>query len=125
MQILTDISAVSRTVDNMDIQPKPGKVAVITQVRTPNNVGDIRRFLGMINELSKFSDNLVEETQPLRELLSKERAWVWGEPQELAFHRIKKILTNATVLAHFDPNGEIIISADASSYGLGAILLQK
>ena len=93
----TSVRFLGHVVDHTGIQPDPEKIAAITHVRTPKNVGDIRRFLGMINQLSKFSPNLAEETQPLRELLSKERAWVWGEPQELAFRRLKKILMNAPV----------------------------
>jgi len=79
----------------------------------------------MVNQLSKFSPNLAEETKPLRELLMKGNAWLWDKPQQKAFDRIKAILVNAPVLALFNPNLETILSADASSFGLGAVLLQK
>lgn len=42
-----------------------------------------------------------------------------------AFEKTKKLLTNSPVLALFNPNLETTLSADASSHGLGAVLLQK
>jgi len=65
--------------------------------------------------MSKFAPNLTDVTQPLRELLVKGNHWVWGEAQQSAIHRIKKILTSSPVLALFDLNVETIVSADASS----------
>ena len=45
--------------------------------------------------------------------------------QQRAFDHIKERLTCSPALALFDPNLETIVAADASSYGLGAVLQQK
>ena len=64
-------------------------------------------------------------TQPLRELLSKSNNWTWGPSQSKAFDLVKEELAKPTTLALYDPAALTRISADASAYGLGAVLLQK
>ena len=75
--------------------------------------------------MSKFSPNLADTTKPLRDLLNKKNQWIWEEPQRRAFEEIKNALCSSPVLALFNLNRETEISADASSFGLGAVMRQK
>ena len=80
----------------------------------------------MVKQLGTFSPNLAEHTQLLRELLGKDKTWVWEDTHEkLAFEKVTKMLVASPVFALFDLNLETTLSADASSYGLGAVLLQN
>lgn len=62
-------------IDGNGIRPDPQKTIAVRQMPTPQNITELRRFLGMTNPLGKFSDKLAELSQPLRELLSKKKQW--------------------------------------------------
>ena len=87
---------------------------------SPNNVGEVRRFLGLVNQQAKYLPNLAKRTEPLKALLKKSCHWVCSRK-----HAIKKDLTQTPVLAICDVQKETTLTADASSYGLGAVLSQK
>lgn len=94
-------------------------------MKKPLNVSELQRFMGIVNQLGKFSPNIAELLKPLRELLSKQNSWTWGNSQTDAFNKIKAELTSSPILAWYNPTAETKLVVDASAYGLGAVLLQK
>ena len=112
-------------VNQHGISPDPSKTTAVLEMETPKSLTELRRFMGMVNQLGKFTPNIAELSQPLRELLSSKRSWVWGPAQDAAFKAIKAELARPTTLALYSPDVPTKIAADASAYGLGAVLLQQ
>ena len=48
-----------------------------------------------------------------------------GKEQQEAFQNSKSRLTESSLLVHYDPHRELLLSCDASPYGVGAVLSHK
>ena len=112
-------------VDADGIKPDPDKITAINDMPQPTNTTELRQFLGMVNQLNKFSPHLADYKKPLQELLSRRNHWRWETSQETAFQNIKAALISSETLCAFNPTIETIVSVDASSFGLGAVLRQR
>ena len=119
------ISFCGYVIDKEGLRPDPAKTEALNNMPACKNVADVRRFLGMANQLGRFTPRLSTLSQPLRELLHKSRDWCWNTDQQKAFDSIKAELSSSSVLALYNPNYETRVSADASSFGLGAVISQK
>ena len=102
----------------------PSKVRAIREMPPPENVADVQRVLGLSQYLSKFLSRLSDITKPLRDLTHQDAEWIWDEPQQSAFERLKQAVSATPVLPYYNLKEDVIIQSDASQRGLDAALLQ-
>ena len=60
----------------------------------------------------------------MNDLLKQDSVWNWDYEQEDAFAKIKTMVPSAPTLAYFGPDKPTAVSTDASSYGIGGVLMQ-
>ena len=88
----------------------------ITKIEEPQDAPGVQRFIGMVKYLANFLPRLSAVCEPLRSLTHKDAPWVWGEIREKS---------EALVLKYFDHRAATEGQGDASSKGLGFMLMQE
>ena len=107
------------------VRADPGKVEAITALRPPENKGEVKSFLGMVNYLQKFIPRISEHTKLLRDLEKKGVHFVWSEDHQQSFERIKALVKDDMLLAYYDRNKPATLQCDYSENGIGVALVQE
>ncbi|XP_065188286.1 uncharacterized protein K02A2.6-like [Sycon ciliatum] len=113
------------TVSGEGIQTNGDKVAAIVDAPPPKDQTALQSFIGLVMFYSRFVPSISDVLQPLRQLLVKDAPWDWSSECQESFEKVKSLMADAPILAHFDINRKVIVECDASPYGLGACLLQE
>ena len=69
------VKSLGHVISSSAIEADPEKLRAITDLPPPQNVQEVRTFLGMVNQLSKFSEHLADNTKSIRDLLHKGNQW--------------------------------------------------
>ncbi len=118
----SSVEYLGHLVDANGLHTLPSKVEAIVHAPEPQNVQQVRSFLGLLNYYSKFVPHLATTLQPLNHLLRHDVKWRWTPECAEAFKRAKEGLISSQVLAHYDPKLPLKMAADASAYGVGAVV---
>lgn len=121
----TSICFCGHVIDPEGIRPDPKKIQSILSIPRPEDITQLRSFLGAVNYYGKFVSDMKQLRGPLDELTHKDVKFVWKPEHEKAFTGLKKILASDLILTHFDPKRKIIVAADASSYGKSGTLMHE
>ena len=100
----TRITFLGHVIDHHGISPDPRKTAAILAMKPPSSVTELRRIMGMVNQMGKFSPNIAQISKPLRELLSTKNAWTWEAAREDSFNKLKEEISLHRVLGLYDPS---------------------
>ncbi|XP_055523194.1 uncharacterized protein K02A2.6-like [Wyeomyia smithii] len=100
-------------------------IDAILRMPAPMNVTGVRSFFGAINYYGKFVPGMRTLRYPLDELLKAGKKFIWSPACQKSFQAFKNILASDLLLTHYNPDLEIIVSADASSVGVGATISHK
>ena len=106
------------------LKPSEERVDAIVKIPTPENIKQLESFIGKLNYYGKFLPSFSTTCAPLNRLRRQDVEWDWSAECDQAFRQLKEMLPQKTRLVHYDPTRPITLAADASSYGIGAVISQ-
>lgn len=123
--LLNKINFLGYEISSAGVRPGKAKTQSVVDFPRPENVHNVRQFLGLVNYFRKFVQGFAQLAHPLTKLLKKNAIWEWTDDHEASFRTLKANLLKRPVLALYDPLAETELHADASKLGVGGILLQR
>uniref|UniRef100_A0A8C2ARP7 Reverse transcriptase domain-containing protein n=1 Tax=Cyprinus carpio TaxID=7962 RepID=A0A8C2ARP7_CYPCA len=111
-------------VTSQGIQLDQEHLSAIIDAPAPLDAVQLRSLLGLLSWYNKLIPNSASVLMPLRACLRDESGFRWSDEAQQSLADVKKLLVHSPALALFDPALPVVISTDASAYGLGAVFAQ-
>jgi hypothetical protein len=109
-------------IDKDGLYKSSEKTNAVKDAPKPENVSQLRSFLGLVNYYHRFLPNLATAVEPLKELLQNNRKWNWTPKCEESFVKVKELIMSEQVLCHYNSTLPVRLATDASPYGIGVVL---
>ena len=119
-----ELNYLGHVISDEGISVDDNKVSAIQSMGPPQNIRDVRSFLGMTSYYRKYVPNFSKIAKPLNALTKKNARFRWTEEAQTAFDQLKTALLQAPILAFPDITKPFKLYTDASQYALGAVLMQ-
>ncbi|XP_068245850.1 uncharacterized protein [Palaemon carinicauda] len=121
-----EIQYLGYVINKRGIFPQQDKIGAILDMPAPTTKKQLRSFIGSVNFYGRFVPNLSDKLIHLTKFLKKgsSEKFNFDEDALCKFNELKSCLTSPPILQVPDLNNIFCLRTDASSTGLGAVLLQ-
>lgn len=119
------ISYLGFNIDKSGLSKNNDRISSVLSAPIPQNISELRAFIGMVNYYSKFIKNFADKMFPLYELLRKDVKFKWSVKCQEAYDFIKSAITSDQILVHFNADLPIILTTDASNNAVAGVLSHK
>ena len=82
MFLAASVEYLGHVIDAQGLHPTQEKVQAIEEAPPPENVSELKVYLGLLTYYSKFLPNLASVLAPHYDLLKKDEQWHWGQKQK-------------------------------------------
>ena len=120
----TEVSFLGHVVNGSGISTDPEKIKLIGQWPVPNNLRELRGFLGLTGYYRRFVCDYAKIAGSLNNLNKKNARFEWTEECQSAFDELKNALQSPPILALPNDKDTFVLDTDASEYSIGAVLSQ-
>ncbi|GFS37940.1 retrovirus-related Pol polyprotein from transposon 17.6 [Nephila pilipes] len=103
----------------------PENISAIKDWSCPEDVHQLRSFLGLCTYYRKFVKGFSSISRLLHKLTEAKQKLFWTDECEEAFRQLKEALTFSPVLAYPQPDKLFILDTDASNESVGVVLSQE
>ncbi|GFV82069.1 retrovirus-related Pol polyprotein from transposon opus [Trichonephila clavipes] len=103
----------------------PRKVFAVKNWKRPENLRELRSFLGLCTYYRKFVKGFSNIARPLHKLTESKQKFQWTKECEDSFLQLKEALTSSPILIYPQPDKPFILDTDASNESVGAVLSQE
>ena len=113
-----EVTFIGYIINKQGVKPDKTKVTDIVNFKRPENVSELKTFLGMASYFRKFIPEFSEHTAVLYGLLKKNVVFEWSAECESSFVYVKTKLESPELLIHPNFSKPFVLLSDASNNAL-------
>ena len=107
------------------VEMDPVKVSGVAEWPTLQNKNEVQSFVGFVNFYQRFIKDFSHHACALFDLTKKDVGWKREGLEQVAFDKLKELITSTPVLIFPDDSCPYLVEADSSDVPTGVVLSQQ